>query len=674
MSKKSNPLEDLELQIQTEKELNAAESARKELDWKWFQYDLWVSGNHYAKYDRNSQQILVSPRSDGRPKVVINMVYWTLRSIRNYVMRNDPKPDVMPEDMTDENLDDAVVENKFLSFLHNRLGLRQKLRMSLWHALKYSNGYWLVLWDDEADEGKGSFKVVVVDPYDLYWDPVAKEPSEARYAWIEVRRNLDDLKKDPLYKDVDWDAIQTDSKLAASSLKARIMQYEKGGATYNNDKEAGTVILKEGWRKKKTKVDNEDGTSYTKDTIQIVSKIGKTIIRKEDTDLTIIPIFRLPADVEPLSMNGQGWVKNLIPMNREINRLESSAAEYNDVMNKAKFMAPKGHGIRTINNEHGQIIEYKPGKEPQQLQIMPLGSALEEQAMRMITHFENGASFHDASLGRIPTGAKSGVSIEALQEGDSNNLSELVENTEIFLEQVYEYILTLAATKYQFARNIAPSTQTGEREFIKVIGEDATNKPEGAQVIHKKNVVDVKIDSYLAYTQEGRQQAIKDLVQMIPNMDPMDILQAYKTGNIADIVKRIQEREQKQQQQQMEQDKAQAQNQAQAQGQVQQQNNAQQAQIKQQQMQQQSAQQQSQQPQPAGMAEAIAVIRMVLTGHMPTQLPKSVSPEYINYFDKFLTSQEAQTLPKDVQKVLLQIRDQGASTSGGQTQQNQLAQ
>src|SRR5690349_16548564 len=58
---------------------NTAFGARSELDWKWFQYDLWYNGNHYAKWDKNTQQIIsVNPRADGRPKVTINKVYSTL--------------------------------------------------------------------------------------------------------------------------------------------------------------------------------------------------------------------------------------------------------------------------------------------------------------------------------------------------------------------------------------------------------------------------------------------------------------------------------------------------------------------------------------------------------------------------------------------------------------------
>lgn len=165
--------------------------------------------------------------------------------------------------------------------------------------------------------------------------------------------------------------------------------------------------------------------------------------------------------------------KNLIPLNKRLNNLMSSLAEYNVIMNKGYWIADKGAGVRTIRNEHGIIIEKKRGYDIRQGIVSSISSHIINEIQYILQLFEDISGVHDATMGRIPTGAKSGKALEALQVGDSNNLSDVVENTEIWLEKIYEYILYLAASKYQFSRSITPISKTGQRDFLQVIGETA---------------------------------------------------------------------------------------------------------------------------------------------------------------------------------------------------------
>ncbi len=609
-----------------------AQSGRSELDWKWFNYDLWVTGNHYAKWDKATQQITTAPRKDGKPKIAINKVYTTLRGVRSHVLQNRPRAEVTPYNMTNENLDQAAELNQFLDYVHDNLGFRQKLRASLWHALKYSVGFWQILWDENAGEG-GEVVVNVVDPYDLYWDPAARFPKEARYCILAVRRQKADLMEDPKYKGANWDNVKADSQLAASNLKSRILQFERGGSVTGQDKNDGTVIVKEYWYK-----EHNDKTNETK--IMLCTKAGDEIIRQPvDTELDRFPFFRLCSDIEPLSMYGTGWVKNLIPINKLLNMLESSAAEYNMIVNKAHILMDKGAGVRTVTNEHGTFIEKKRGYSVEFMPITPLTSVLPNQITNANRYIEDIGALHDASLGRIPTGATSGVSIEALQEGDSNNLSELTENTEEFLEDVNEYILYLVSKKYQFARNISPTTETGERKFMKIIGQEADEevKTEGMTEVPTQNIVDVSIASYIAHTSEGRRMAVKDLATIMPNLPPEVILQAYSVGPIADIIKKM--REEEKHQQAVEMQKAQMEQDMQLENTM--------------------AQQSANQPRAAGQQEAIAFIRMLLSGQKP-QLPQIVGPEFLQYIDAFINSPEGKQIPGELLSVLQTDRDQAA--------------
>jgi len=587
-----------------------AVDGRSDYDWKWFIYDLWVSGNHYVKWDRDSQQITSSVPDKGHPKIVINKTYSTLRSVRNFALRNRPRAEATPENLNPENITDAVKLNRYLDFLHDKLKMRTKQRASLWHALKYSVGWWQVLWNEDEKE----VNVNIVDPYDLYIDSTARSPEEARYMFLAVRRNIEDITSDPMYRDYIKKKkieLKPDGKLAASDMKERMINIEKTGEVRSTSDKNNTIIVKELWYKKYNEETGEQ-------TICIMAKAGETTIREsEETDLTKIPFFRLPSDVDPLKMYGQGWVKNLISPNKLLNQLESQVAEYNDLMNRGKWVTDRGAGVRTINNNNGQIIEKKRGFDVIQASISPLSAAIFKQIENASMYIEDMGGAHDATMGRIPTGAKSGKALEALQVGDSNNLSEVVENLEEFLEAVYEYILELVSQKYQFSHRIVTTTGSGEKEFIEIIGSEAKGSegesiaPEGALVVEPKNMVDVKITSWLAETQEARREALIKLFEL-QAIDLETLLQGYAIGNVAQVIQRVG----KQKAVNMAQETAQQVALADAQNQ--------------------NKPQSTPEPQ-VGAAQANAALQAIIRGQEP-EMPDQVTPEYIQYIDQFMQS------------------------------------
>jgi hypothetical protein len=618
------------LNARLDREWNKAYSNRKEVDWKWFVYDLWVNGDHYAKYDRNTQQIVSTVTDKGKPKIVVNKTYVTLRAVRNFVLRNKPRAEVTPINLTEETVDQARDLNKYCDFLHEKLKLRYKLKASMWHALKYSVGYWQVLWDEDADGGDGEIAVNVVDPYDLYIDPTARSLDEARYVILAVRRNLDDLKEDSKYDQEEVNKIETDDKLAASDLKARLLQSDRGGLNFSGGAtKEGTVIVREHWY---WEVDEKSDERK----LMLCTKAGDRVIRKaKDTKLTQLPFFELQSDVEPLKLYGQGWVKNLIPINRVINRTFSQIAEWNDIMNRGKWVSDKGAGVRIINNENGQIIEKKRGFEVNQAPISPLSAVAFNLIQQADVYAEDIGGAHDASMGRIPTGAKSGRALEALQIGDSNNLSEVIENTELFLENVYEYILSIAANKYVFARDIVPLTQSGERNYaetISVIGENTANQPEGATKIPEQNYVDVKITSWLAQTGEVRREVLKELYQL-QAIDQETLLEGFNIGNVSDVIEKSKKERRLRQAEEMTAEEMR--NQAGQEG-----------------------------GQGQGREAAVAVISQILEGNAPDPV-ENPTPEFIQVFDQWLGSEDAGNVDPKLTQAVQAYRDNTAAQMGG---------
>lgn len=633
MAKQDKPLDpNAVLRATLDRQWENAQANRKEIDWKWFVYDLWVNGDHYAKWDRNTQQIISTVTDKGKPKITVNKVYQTLRAVRNFVLRNRPRAEVTPVTMTpeEEQIEKARKLNKFLDFLHEKLQLRHKLKQSEWHALKYSVGFWQVLWDEEADDGDGEIAVNVVDPYDLYIDPTARDIQDARYIILAVRRNLDDLKDDPKYDKAEVNLIETDDKLAASDLKARLMQSDRGGLTFvGGASKEGTVIVREHWYW-------EVNEKKQRSRLMLATMAGGRMIRKpEDTKMKRHPFFRLQSDVEPLKLYGQGWVKNLIPLNRIVNRTMSHIAEWNDLMNRGKWISDKGAGVRIINNENGQIVEKKRGYDVHQGAISPLSATAFNLLQQTDVYFEDLGGAHDASLGKLPSGGMSGRALEALQIGDSNNLSELIENVEMFLEDVYEYILSLAAENYVFARDIIPLTDSGEREFITVVGK-GDNVPEGAVEVPEKSYVDVKITSWLAQTGEVRREVLKELYQL-QAIDQKTLLEGFNIGNVSDIIAASKEERQEREVEEAAVNKA---------------------------SQTPAGEGAAAAPAGQGREAAIAIIRQILEGQAPEPVPNPTR-DFIAVFDEWLSGEDATAVDPQLTTAVQAYRDNTIAQMGG---------
>jgi hypothetical protein len=601
---------------------NDAYNERNKLDWKWFLYDMFYKGYHYAKYDTRTRQIVGAKNDDGRPKVVINKTFTTLRAVKNYATRNKPKAEVTPEDLSPDNLDQALLATKFLDYIHDREKLTKKLKGTILHALKYSVGWWQVIWDGEE------IRVNQVDPFDFYPDPKATGPENWNYCVLAVERNIQDLKNDGKYDSEQVDKIKSSQQRFASSLKAKIMDYDNGHNTASSSQsdKNNTIIVKEIWYKEYDKKTKENK-------IMVAAMADDILIRKPEViDTDRLPFFRLQSDTEPLRMYGEGWVKNLIDPNKMLDSAVSSIAEYNLLMNKSKYIADKGAGVRIINNQHGQILEKNRGFDVRMENIAGLNQAIYQQLQFSDKYIQDIGAIQDATMGRVPTGAQSGKAIEALQIGDSNNMSELVENIEEFLEDVYEYILWLTSKKYQELRSIVPMNRIGEREFVKIVGEDSAvgeqlleqGVPDDTLVVRKNNVVRVRITSYLSHTPEAKREAIKELFQIIPDLPPDVILEAFGVGNIADVIKKIREKQEEDRQKELAS---------------------------------QQDQQNLQNPQ-NGAQEAAASIRTLVQGGTP-QVPSNPSQEYFDFIDQFLQREgQLGELPQEIIEAIQQFRDQ----------------
>lgn len=521
-------------------------NARRKYDQEWLARNLFWRGYQFSKYMPNTQTVVLTSRQSAR--FPINYMASMLRAIRNQVTSFRPKWEVMPEHPTIESSKvQARYSQSLLDFYFDHLKLKKKIKETITQGLLYSiGGPWQVVYDPISKE----VKIWLLDPFDFYMDPIAEEYEESAFMIKAVRRPLAEVIHNPNYNIWARKEINAgDSKLAASEYKQFMIQSLKMVSS-RSPEDSPEVILYEGDFRRY----HEDGTPYLVKCIWTDSNMTPLSFEElEDPDYDYV-IYQ--GDINPKDIYGESWAKHVMPLNRALNSLETSAFEYNYRVAKGRIVIDRDSGIRAIHNVHGEVISKNRGSTVESLDMAPLPVAVPQQIERIWRYMEDVSGIHEASLGRIPTGVKTGVGIAELKQSDATSQDDLVDNLEDFLSQVGQKLLKKIAKNYSNFKVIKDlGIREGDEKYFVAIGKDSakgklkdarTTKTGTKQVkigpdwldvaeIGDENAIRVTVGSWLGYTKEALQQKVTGMFQM-QLIDQATALKLMEFGDIDTII------------------------------------------------------------------------------------------------------------------------------------------
>lgn len=519
--------------------VDPAKSERQSTEAKWYINQCFLDGKHYASYNTVTNTIETPPRNRRSVRLVINKTKSAMRSVQNYTTRYQPKFECVPGDLDEDTIKNARHSGKLLDYLFIQLHLRSKIRKIVKNGLTTSVGFWEIGWDDVAMGGMGQVTVDCHDPFDIFLPlttyvegPVIHSPFIGKV----VSKNISEIHADERYPKKEREAVVPDEELALSTMKTKILRKE--GQKGVREEGQQTALLYEVMLYDPE--ENEEGGN-----IKIITFAGDQLLRDEDLKLTEYPIYIFQP--EPTNrLYNPAWVQDLVPINKGLDRLQSQILEYNNEMLRGRYIAPKGHGVNVASIGRGvgqgaELFEHNAGFELTQMQLHPLPLTINRQIDDFNSAIEDLSGAHQASLGAIPAGARSGKTLEALQAADSNNLSGIRESLEDFLSIVGSRILDIVSEKYVASRVVKlTEPEEGGQGFMKVAGEGAGEAPEGTTIINKDNEVIVKIGSNLGYTREAQRETLLELksVGIIP---ADEVLRQLEFPNIEEMSKKAKE-------------------------------------------------------------------------------------------------------------------------------------
>jgi hypothetical protein len=106
-----------------------AKSSREVREIEWYLNQMFVDGNHYASYNTVTNSLETRPKKKGEVRMVINITKSAIRSIKNYVTREEPKWDITPGDTDEDTITNARRMGKTLDYIFRKLHLEYFCRV-----------------------------------------------------------------------------------------------------------------------------------------------------------------------------------------------------------------------------------------------------------------------------------------------------------------------------------------------------------------------------------------------------------------------------------------------------------------------------------------------------------------------------------------------------------------
>lgn len=408
----------------------ASAQARKK-HWEWFVIDQFIRGNHNVRGNPSDNTIEIS-RGAQSINYPINKMYVNFRAVRAFVTRHRPFVEIDVDDSKDPKVLDYARRANSLIKRDNKLNNFHKINKDwVFYGVKYGAGYRQIGYDTQ----KKCCIRWTIDPFDLLIGSATGNFKDAPYLIKDVVRTIAYLKnKYPKYGGV----FAPDNELAADEYKRLGLQIQNQDAYGITTSSIGeqTKIVHECWYRLFEK--NSKGGIINK-----VTFVDTGIVDEEETPYDEYPFIAYYASEEPNEIHPDGHMKQTVAPQRMFNLLNTQKLEYNHIVNRGRFVTDKDSGFQVINTKDGQIIRVNKGKRLLVVNPPSINPLLDSHSKDAERYIEDIGGQHDASLGATPPRLASGIAIDQIQQGDSNNISDLRDNFEDSLAQEAAMILKM---------------------------------------------------------------------------------------------------------------------------------------------------------------------------------------------------------------------------------------
>lgn len=455
---------------------------------QWMINDAMYRGYHNIKWNqvRNTVEFDTSDPMG----LYVNLVKSTVRAVRNAVTRQRPEWDVDAIPYSELDPEQKRVLGYYLSWLYEKMGMRKTLKEGILYGLIYGLGVFQYGYDSKAEDGTGSLWIDTFNTFDIYPDPLATSVQDCRYIDKVIRKSKEEVQSNPNYKNTE--KIGATDKTSESPYKQQL------NSKIQNAEGSNAVLLHEMWVR--------DGEK-----IRVVTTCNNILLRNEIVEgYDDLPFVFYQPEIQPNELYSEGWVKDLVTLNKAINFNERNILEYIFLMVRGRYVKDKNAKLSVINNQNGQIISKTRGSEFTQLPMQPLPATPFNQISNLRSYINDIGSAPEALRGMAPTGITAARALEDLVANAYNSLSDPIDNMIDALQELGEAMLRLLY-KFQDVRKDFKVKINGQEETFSIVGANGeVGEMEMGQVIKvpKNPQVKVSITSGVAYTKGAKEESM----------------------------------------------------------------------------------------------------------------------------------------------------------------------
>lgn len=522
--------------------MSSYSNQRSAFERRWYDNNFFDDGFHFRYLSRETGKIVdLSQGSSASPRRSIPKASRQIRGVASLLLSLDPQPVIYPEPVLrkqflDENLYKEEVEKAkdiakkvghWVEEKFDDLDISNKLVHLIILAAKHGVSF-MQIWHDSFSK---EIKSKVYDAFDIYLmgslDSIYESPSitKASPILIDKIRDNDEFDYEQRSK------LSPDNKFASSEVKQAYMNTQFGSG--KEKQKQATVILKETFIKEKI-------TDENKDRVKTLGEKNMALEGKNKGDVVMRHIFStsngtledeylgmseypfIDFRFEPGSIYQVPLIERFIPANKSLDVAMSRLEGYSNTMVTGIYQKRKGENYKISNIPGGQLIEYE-ATPLTQMGISPVPGFMFNYINELNKIIEEqGAS--TSTLGRLPSGVKSGVAIESIKNTEYANLKIPTDMFKLTVRNIAKRLIEVGSDFF-FEPETVLFMDNGEPDYFDVIGEDAAIRREevglsnqNLTILKKDYRVRIEIESGLGFTVEGKKESMIQIVDYMTQL------------------------------------------------------------------------------------------------------------------------------------------------------------
>lgn len=297
----------------------------------------------------------------------------------------------------------------------------------------------------------GAVEVKVFSPFNVY------EVGDGSVVYLREPMSVDRVKEE---YGVDVKPVKDESEDAERRLSSLL---DGMGEQNQDDEDSANVYTKFCLPSKK--YPNGQMMVFSDDKILLEEDLPEEFRRR-------LPVFDFKYLDFGFSKYPQSAVEQAVPIQEDLNYTLNRIADYKKKF-AGKLLVPRGAKVSSEwTEEDGQIIQYNPGMTPKYEPGMSPPQYFFEDIERCRRDMEDVMSVHDSSLGKAPSGVKSGVGIQSLTELDDGQIAPITIGDEQQLSSFAEMVVEIMQRRYDYRRFIAITGENLRAEVNAFYGQD----------------------------------------------------------------------------------------------------------------------------------------------------------------------------------------------------------